>query len=229
VLRRIFRPALQVPLAIACVFACVAELVLHRLGVAGLAPMAFAGGVLLTGAVSAIVVRLHVRCATTEATWSLAILWPPIVAALVGAAVDLIMHWQNHQLALSFEGWELGGRMHDPVSELGDVAVLSAFVGLAGTIALWSINALVVWAENDRVPARQADRREWVACAVWAVAFALSLAARAVATTGEVGATRATVWLSALAIACLGVRRVKTRVDELRRRRDAASTASVYR
>jgi hypothetical protein len=111
----------QVPLATACIFACVAELVLQA------------------------------------------------------RVVDVIMHRQNHCLALSFWGLELGGNDHDPVLELGNVAALSALVGFGGTIVLWLVNALCIWAEKSTMPARQADRREWLSCIVWHNAHGLSL------------------------------------------------------
>jgi hypothetical protein len=150
------------------------------------------------------------------------------VAAFVGSLVDVVMHRQNRWLALSFAGWELGGPAHDPALELGDVAMLSAMVGLAGTIVLWLVNALCIWAESHRLPARQAERPECVARTVWAAAFGLSLLGRAQATSAELNTSRAVMWLSIVAISGLALRRLKTWVDCVRERRNAP-TVAIYR
>jgi hypothetical protein len=168
--------------------------------------------------------HLRLRRATRKAAWKRAIVWPPIVAGAVGAAVDWFMHAQK-ALALSF----LGYRFSDGVYELGQVAALSAAAGLFGTFIVWLVNLLCVWVESQPMPARQAARGELAAGIVWVVALGMSLAGHVSATDAERATARILVGVSAVAVLGLAIRAAKAAADRRRAKEFTGVVAPIYR
>jgi hypothetical protein len=203
----------------------VAELVLHEIEVARLVPTAFPCGVVLAGAGSALMIHRRLRGVTGKAAWRRAILWPSVVAALVGAAVDWFMHSQNGGLALSFAGYQFSGGLY----ELVEVSAFAASAGLLGTFIVWVINLLCVWVQSHPVPAQRAARGAQAAGIVWVVAFAMSVAARACATDAERATSRVVVGISAVALLGLALRAAKAAVDHRRAKKRTGVAALVYR
>jgi hypothetical protein len=233
-LRRLLRPYLQVPLASAAMLAGLSELILHRLEVARLAAGAFPIGVSLSGALAAWVIHGLFRDSNRRAVWRRALLAPPVMATLVGVAVDLAMHALNPWLALSFAGHDLGGG----AAELFQVAALSALAGLLGAFLLLGMVALRGWAEGadgwgeaeaEALERRRARRSEQLAVGAWVGALVLDSVGCAVATQPERATCLAALWPSVAMVLGLTVRASREFVDSRERESLGTPAVPVYR
>jgi hypothetical protein len=135
--------------------------------------VAFSVGVVVAALGSLAVLRvLFTRSKDSHGARTRAVLWPPLVGALVGAAADGCMHLDAVGVSLSIAGTDLGGG----VSEMVAIALFSAIAGFIGTGLL--LPQVVVLARAGEAPegaiARLAGLAERLAVFVWGVAFGLA-------------------------------------------------------
>lgn len=157
-------------------------------------PQAFAVGVIVAGLVSLLVLRLvFVGSPDAHRARVRAVLWPPIVGAVVGIAADACMHLDGG-VSLSFAGVELGGG--EP--ELMAIAVLGAIAGTAG-IALVLPQVVVLHRSRllDPTASRIALAADRLGVVTWGVASLLAMVACAFADERE------TPTACILALACI--------------------------
>jgi hypothetical protein len=213
-LARTLRPAVQVPVANACAFAGIAAIVMHFLATAQLSPVAVPSGVALTGVASLAVMRLlFTRSTDVHRSRVHAVLWPPLLGAIVGTAVDLGMRLGHPHMRIGFAGISLGGGVAEAVA----VAVLSAIAGILGTaIVLPQVNTLArARASDARSGAHVAHAAGALALRAWASALAIGALACALAAPGEVAAPAVIAALGALGLASQGAHAQLARESDL--------------
>jgi hypothetical protein len=199
-LLRALRPGVQVPLANACAFAGVAALVMHVVRTAEFFEVAFPVGVALTAVASLVVMRLlFARSSDSHRAFVQAVMWPPLMGACVGAAVDLCLRSDRPKMSLSFLGADLGGGVPETVA----VALLSGLAGLLGTAIVLPQVLLV---ERAREGAGDGGSRLMraafrLAVIAWATAFTIASLATLLARREEGAATAVLVVACALGVA----------------------------
>jgi hypothetical protein len=161
------RPGVQVPLATACSFAGLTLIVVRILNVDVLGGAVGDAGAVLTGVVSFFALRALVRTSDPFRARLRAIAWPPLLGAVLGASIDILMHVRDPDAALSFCGvhlYEMG------LAEYLAVALMSAGVGVVGTIMI-APQVFLLAHERSRGDAARVDRfAQGLAASAWMLA-----------------------------------------------------------
>jgi hypothetical protein len=162
----LLRPRLHVPLAVATVFAALAHLILHALGVIDLTPHSAAVGTLaiaLSSFVSAYAV--FVRSTSEGSAYRHALGWPMVISLGAGAVIGVAMPLERPEAVYSFAG----------MVDLG--AVVAFFLCLALGVTASVAVASLVWLLVRLRSLRRSEDQHAFAAITWALAcVALTLA-----------------------------------------------------
>jgi hypothetical protein len=168
------RPGVQVPLATACTFGSLAAIVLKVLRVDQLWRPAADSGVVAAVILTFGALRLLGRTRDPHTARVRAVAWPPVIAAIVGLAVDWLLHLGLPDARLTFDGLRLSSL--GPAEALA-VGIFSADFGLLGSLVLAPQVCLLMRARERGDIAEVARVTRSLSLAAWGLAFAAATVA----------------------------------------------------
>jgi hypothetical protein len=166
-----------VPLATACTFGSLTVIVLRLLRVEQLWRPAADAGVTAAAVLTFGTVWLLARTRDPDSARVRAIAWPPVLAGIVGATVDWLLHLRLPHAELAFDGVSLS---YLGPAEPFAVGMLSASFGILGSLVLAPQLWVVMQARERGDGAEVARVTRSLVVVAWGLAFVAAAVALAV-------------------------------------------------